>query len=399
MSVSDVLILMVEDDPDQVLIAKRALAKADLANPVRVVGTGEMAIAYLSGQAPYQDRMAHPLPAIILLDLKLPRVSGLTVLEWIRRQSELRNIPVAILTVSINPQDRRRADELGVSAYLCKPVDPEGLVELMKSPGISCKALGRRGEDAPTVSNPEPPASFIIEATPRRGSSRSDTEILGHHNRFEQTSWIMVRSASTASGMDALIRSYWKPLYFFVRQRGYDNETAKDIIQEFLAEVLERDTISKADPSRGRFRTFLLTALSNFMKDRQKAAARLKRGGGQATLSLDFETGERQYKLEASATETPEMVLNKAWARSTLERCISELSGRDSHLKAFRMLIDGADYAQIAQETGLTESAAKTAVHRLREQLRDRLLGHMTASTEDAEDAEVAMANFASLLR
>src|SRR5687767_7093317 len=123
MNVSDSLILMVEDDPDQVLITKRALAKADLANPVQVVGTGDKAIAYLSGKPPYGDRTDHPLPAIILLDLKLPRVSGLTILEWIRKQPELRNIPVAILTVSINPQDRRRADELGVCAYLCKPVD------------------------------------------------------------------------------------------------------------------------------------------------------------------------------------------------------------------------------------------------------------------------------------
>jgi RNA polymerase sigma-70 factor (ECF subfamily) len=199
--------------------------------------------------------------------------------------------------------------------------------------------------------------------------------------------------------MDELIRIYWKPLYFFVRQKGFDNETAKDIVQEFLADVLERGTITKADPERGRFRTFLLTAISNFVKDRHKASHRLKRGGGQSLLSLDFDDGERQFAMEVAGGETPETVLNRAWARGMLDQCISELTGNESHLLAFEMLMQGADYAEIVKETGLSLSAAKTGVLRLRRQLKELLLNRMAESGETPDDAELAMADLAALLR
>jgi CheY-like chemotaxis protein len=118
------LILMVEDDPNQVLFLERAMDKVHIANPLRVAKNGEQAITYLA------DR-SNELPALILLDLKVPRIRGLKVLEWIRSRPELRDTPVVIVTSSIEPEDRRRADELGVVAYLCKPVYPEGLLELM----------------------------------------------------------------------------------------------------------------------------------------------------------------------------------------------------------------------------------------------------------------------------
>jgi RNA polymerase sigma-70 factor (ECF subfamily) len=155
----------------------------------------------------------------------------------------------------------------------------------------------------------------------------------------------------------------------------------------------------KADPSRGKFRTFLLAALSNFLKDWHKAASRLKRGGGQTTLSLDFEGGERQYAIDVASGETPEAALNRAWAQSTLEACISELRGNPLHLQAFRLMMEGASYAEIGKKTGLGESASKAAVFRLRQQLRDGVLRRVARTGQETEDPDRAMADFASLLR
>ena len=532
MNVADFLILMVEDEDDQVLLTQHALQRANLVNPVRIVTDGEQAIDYLSGKGAFGDRKANPLPSLILLDLKLPRVDGLEVLSWLREQPTLKTLPVAILTASINPRDRERADELGVTAYLCKPVDSEGLLEMMKSIGMywmilrktqeaqaaaapagarrtphalivdpdreylsaiseglrrrspailsdfttdpeeALRLLAENAYDAVVVDQelagpddaaylvkvrearkdirtwilgspedprPTPPdvqgmvlkrirlrhfvdelhralvAAGVDSASPageapevaepaptpepRRGGSRHDTEILGRQVRFQKTSWDLVQTAETSEGMDQLIRLYWKPLYFFVRQKGFDNETSKDIVQGFLAEALERGTFAKADPARGKFRTFLLTALTNFMKDRHKASGRLKRGGGTSTLSLDFDCGERQYALEIASGDTPETTIDKSWAMRTLDRCMAELEGSPAHLRAFRMITEGACYAEVEKKTGLSETAAKTAVFRLRQQLREKVLRQITPSGRTVEDEELAMAEFVSFLQ
>src|SRR5436190_4364149 len=151
MNVSEFLILMVEDEPDQVLFTQRALEKANLVNPLRIVSNGQEAIAYLSGKEPYADRKINPLPSLILLDLKLPRIGGLEVLAWIRSQPKLKGIPVVVLTSSINPKDRERADQLGVSSYLCKPVDSEGLLEMMKSIGMYWMILRKNPDPSPAA--------------------------------------------------------------------------------------------------------------------------------------------------------------------------------------------------------------------------------------------------------
>jgi CheY-like chemotaxis protein len=118
------LVLLVEDDPNHVLIIQRAFSKARITNPLHVCANGERAVTYLS------DRENTP-PSLILLDLRMPRIRGLKVLEWMRGKPELKDTPVVVLTSSIEPEDRRRADELGVVAYLCKPVNAEGLRELV----------------------------------------------------------------------------------------------------------------------------------------------------------------------------------------------------------------------------------------------------------------------------
>lgn len=126
-------ILIVEDDPNDVILIQRAFQRARVANPLRFAGDGEQAIAYLRGEGDYGDRTAHPLPVLILLDLKLPRVSGFEVLAWLRAQPVLRRIPVAILTSSAESPDINRAYDLGANSYLVKPVLFAALVELVQT--------------------------------------------------------------------------------------------------------------------------------------------------------------------------------------------------------------------------------------------------------------------------
>ena len=124
--------LLVEDNPDDVLLMKRAFSKAGLANPLQVVEDGALAVAYLAGEGPYADRTVHPLPVLVLLDLKLPRKSGLEVLQWVRQQPGLKRLRVVILTSSNQRADINQAHELGANSYLVKPGTFDSLVEMVK---------------------------------------------------------------------------------------------------------------------------------------------------------------------------------------------------------------------------------------------------------------------------
>lgn len=126
------VILLVEDSPDDATLIRRAFQKTNLMNPVQLVEDGEEAIAYLSGAGSFADRGRFPLPALVLLDIKLPRRSGLEVLEWVRGAPGLKRLPVVMLTSSREQIDVNRAYDLGVNSYLTKPVAFEALVEMVK---------------------------------------------------------------------------------------------------------------------------------------------------------------------------------------------------------------------------------------------------------------------------
>lgn len=127
------VILVVEDDPNDLLLIQRAFGKARILNPLQSVGNGDDAVAYLAGEGPFADRQRHPFPVLVLLDLKLPRRSGLEVLEWIRAQTGLKRLPVVVLTSSKQATDVNRAYDLGANSYLVKPVGFDSLLELVKS--------------------------------------------------------------------------------------------------------------------------------------------------------------------------------------------------------------------------------------------------------------------------
>lgn len=146
MNASEYPILLVEDSPDDALLIQRAFRKANLANPVQLVRDGEEAVAYLSGAVPYEDRARFPLPVFMLLDLKLPRRSGLEVLAWVRQESVVKRLPIVVLTSSREAVDVNRAYDLGVNSYLTKPVGFEALIEMVKNINLYWLVLNENPE-------------------------------------------------------------------------------------------------------------------------------------------------------------------------------------------------------------------------------------------------------------
>ena len=146
MSVREGVILLAEDDANDVLLIQRAFLRNLVANPVQVVRDGDEAVAYLSGQAPFADRERHPLPVLMLMDLKMPRRSGLEVLEWVRQQPGLKRLPIIVLTSSNQTPDINRAYELGANSYLVKPAGFDSLLDLVKNLDMYWLILNERPE-------------------------------------------------------------------------------------------------------------------------------------------------------------------------------------------------------------------------------------------------------------
>lgn len=139
-------VLHVEDEPADRLILKSAFAKAAPHVDLRCAVDGEQAIAYLSGQGGYEDRDRHPMPGLVLLDLKLPKKSGLEVLEWIRNREDLKKLPVIMLTSSQEPADLDRAYALGANSYLVKSVDLKTMRDIVRGIGEYASLVGRTPE-------------------------------------------------------------------------------------------------------------------------------------------------------------------------------------------------------------------------------------------------------------
>ena len=133
MEAREFTVLLVEDDLNDIFLVKRAFKLARLGTPLQVVTDGEEAIHYLRGEGRYANREAHPLPRLIVMDIKMPRRSGFEVLEWIKREGPLRRIPVVIVSSSSHPPDINRAYELGANAYMVKPMNFRAVEHLFES--------------------------------------------------------------------------------------------------------------------------------------------------------------------------------------------------------------------------------------------------------------------------
>src|SRR5688572_29415033 len=154
-------ILVAEDNEDHALLTKRAFQQAGFLNPLRFVQDGVEAIAYLSGDGKYADRIEYPMPGLLLLDLKMPNKDGFEVMEWIRRQPALRTLRVVVLTTSDRVFDLQRAYQLGAASFLTKPVSFRDFVEL----GPSLKGFWVWSADAhfPSLPVQDPPTSARVK--------------------------------------------------------------------------------------------------------------------------------------------------------------------------------------------------------------------------------------------
>jgi RNA polymerase sigma-70 factor (ECF subfamily) len=234
-----------------------------------------------------------------------------------------------------------------------------------------------------------------------RGRPRSSRQ------SFATTHWSVVAAAggeSSTLARDALATlctAYWYPLYAYVRRRGYQPDEAQDLVQGFLAQLLEKDRIRAADPARGRFRSFLLASFNNFVANQRRDAQAVKRGGGHRVLSLDFNSGEDRYHLEPSHEVTAEVIFQRRWAMTVLENAVDRLrqefeqAGKADQFAILRVFLGGESeppaYRDVAGELNTTEGAVKVAVHRLRrrcgEILRDEIA--QTVTSEEDVDQEL----------
>ena len=139
-------ILLVEDEPDDVVLIRRAFEQAKVANPLYVLPDGDQAVAYLGGRGKFADRASYPLPVLALLDLRLPRSSGLEVLRWVRAQPALRRLPVVVLSSSRQSEDVNGAYDLGANSYLVKPVGYRALIALVRALDLYWVMLNEKAE-------------------------------------------------------------------------------------------------------------------------------------------------------------------------------------------------------------------------------------------------------------
>ena len=205
-------------------------------------------------------------------------------------------------------------------------------------------------------------------------------------------------SPQAAAALEELCRIYWLPLYAYVRCKGYKAEEAEDLTQAFFADVLRRNAFARAEPSRGRFRTFLRAAMNHFLANEWDRAHAAKRGDGRPALSIEDSSAEAKYRLEA-ADLPPDRMYEKRWALAVLERAMQRLhdvqiaQGKIRHFELLKPFLSaastGGDYDRVAAELGANREAVGMAVSRLRRHYRDLVreeVAHTVASPEEVED-------------
>jgi len=220
---------------------------------------------------------------------------------------------------------------------------------------------------------------------------------------FATTRWSLVLTANRSDtesadrALSELCRLYWYPLYAYARRRGHDAEDARDLTQSFFTMLLEKDGLGRADRQRGRFRTFLLSSMQNFMAGEWRKQQALKRGGGLEILSLDFETAEESYAREPATQLDPEAVFLRKWALGLLERAMADLqrqyadADKGDLFAALKGTLDGTEpprpYPDLARDLDMTEGALRTAASRLHSRWRQRVRELVAETVED--DAQV----------
>jgi RNA polymerase sigma factor (sigma-70 family) len=219
---------------------------------------------------------------------------------------------------------------------------------------------------------------------------------------FPTTRWTLILAAREGDGarreaLESLLSTYWKPAYFYLRRRGLTVEAAEDAVQGFFLQLLERDFLPRLDPVRGRFRSYLLTALDHYLAHQRERESAQKRGGGMRLVPIDLALAERE--LEAAPAEA-QVAYEREWALGVMERALERLrqeydQGRrqgpaEIFLRFFSL--ESAEpvpsYAEAAARVGLTASQFKAALHRARQRFRELLREEVGGTLQDASQAD-----------
>ena len=223
--------------------------------------------------------------------------------------------------------------------------------------------------------------------------------------QFTTTHWSVVLAARETASPQAgvalaeLCRTYWYPLYAFVRRKGNSPHDAQDLTQAFFARLLEKNYVAQADRERGRFRTFLLAALTHFLADEWDKARRLKRGGGREVISFDAASAEERYRLEPIDQLDAAKLYERRWVTTLFDKVLARLEQefRDSGkgglfdaLKGSLLADDSAlSHAELGAQLGLTVDTVKQAVHRMRRRYRELFreeIAQTVAGSGEVED-------------
>jgi len=223
---------------------------------------------------------------------------------------------------------------------------------------------------------------------------------------FATTHWSVVLAAGQSAdkqaseALEQLCRAYWYPLYAYVRREGYNPTDAQDLTQGFFARLLAHDSLAQVGPQKGKFRSFLLAALRHFLSDQRDRARAVKRGGGAEVLSLDAQEAEERYRLEPVDRLDAERMYERRWALTLLERALTRLrdetaaAGKVDAFEALKDFVAGENdisCAEAAAQLGLTESAVKSAVHRLRQRYRELVREEVAHTVDDPAEIDAEL--------
>lgn len=220
---------------------------------------------------------------------------------------------------------------------------------------------------------------------------------------FHSTLWTLILRAKGGEGaerraaLESLIATYWRPVYWFVRRKGKPAETAKDLVQGFFTALLEKNYLQYVERGRGKFRTFLLTALDHYVADEWDRARALKRGGAASVASLDFDRADAELVQDPS-TRSPDQAFLRDWALRVMAEGLQAVraqfarEGRTAEFEALRLHLSyGAGaaptYLEVAERLGVGENEVRTLIHRTRQRYREAVLSVLRASTESEDEA------------
>ncbi len=224
---------------------------------------------------------------------------------------------------------------------------------------------------------------------------------------FATTHWTVVLAAGqkhtpqSDNALEELCRTYWFPLYAYVRRRGHGKEDAEDLTQAFFARFLEKNYLDGLNAERGRFRAFLLASLKHFLANEWDKARAQKRGGGAAHLSLDWQTADSKFQVADTTEPSPDKAFDREWALALLAKVIERLQkeceaeGRGKLFEQLKVFLttgkSGTAQGEMARSLGMEEGAVRVAIHRLRKRYRELLRDEITQTLSDPAMVELEM--------